>query len=133
VNHKFLFTKTISAGTASVSTISFDNDLGDSGYWCSSYNNSTYSISTSPSNVSTNQIRLKKYPNLNTVYAPATNYSGTIGNMNYTPTPGFYLFEVQFTNSCGISTWFGHEVEFVDCTQGGGGNGELEYSIYPNP
>ncbi|WP_179346323.1 T9SS type A sorting domain-containing protein [Winogradskyella ursingii] len=127
-------TKTIGAGNASVSTITFNNDFNDPGYWCSSHYNNTYSISTNPDNVSTHQIRLKKYPNLNTIYAPSTNYTGTSGTMNFTPTPGFYLFEVRFNNSCGWSSWYGHEVEFIDCTQGGGGSsGEDRFAVYPNP
>lgn len=36
------------------------------------------------------------------------------------------------TNCKGQSEWFGFEVEFVDCTLGGGGE-EFEYFAYPNP
>jgi hypothetical protein len=67
---------------------------------------------------------------LSVVYSSSLNYSGDTGTLNYTPLPGWYVFEVRRTNSCGTSDWFGYEVEFVDCSQGGG---ESEYLVFPNP
>lgn len=131
-----LYTKTITAGRAYADFVNFYNSVGGAGYWCSSHSNNTYSISANLPNVTNHQIRLKKYPNLNVVYAPSSTYSGTNGIMNYTPSPGWYLLEVKLINSCGTSNWIGYEVEFVDCTQGGGGGGEegeMRYAVYPNP
>lgn len=120
-------------GKANINSVSFSNGIGGQGYFCSSHYNNTYQIYPKISGV-THQIRIKKYPNLNIVYQPTQNYSGDQGTLNYTPSPGFYLFEVRRNNACGQSGWFGFEVEFVDCTiGGGGGSGENVYIAYPNP
>lgn len=123
-------------GKANVDYVSFSNGIGEQGYFCSSHYNNKYYLSPNFSYNSgvTHQIRIRKYPNLNIVYQPSQNYSGNEGTLNYYPSPGWYLFEVRRTNSCGQSEWFGFEVEFVDCTLGGGGGGEeSEYFAYPNP
>ncbi|MDY7396330.1 M4 family metallopeptidase [Aureibaculum sp. 2210JD6-5] len=122
--------KDIWVGKPSVDYIDFANGIGGSYFWCSSHTGNTYEISPKLSG-STYQMRLRKYPSLQIVYSPSTNYSGNTGTFNYTPTPGWYVFEVRRTNSCGTSDWFGFEVEFVDCTTGGGGEGE--YFVSPNP
>lgn len=107
-------------GEAVVDMIEFENGIDEIGYFCSSHTGNTYSIFPRLSGT-THQIRLRRYPNLSIVYSPSTNYSGDSGTLNYTPTPGWYLFEVKRTNSCGITEWSGTEVEFVDCSNGGGG------------
>jgi hypothetical protein len=123
----------ILVGKANVDNVSFSNGIGEQGYFCSSHYGNTYNLFPTTSG-GTHQIRLKKYPNLNIVYQLSQNFIGNQGTLNYTPSPGFYLFEVRRTNACGQSGWFGYEVEFVDCSLGGGGGGgEHEFFVYPNP
>lgn len=124
-------------GKANVDYVSFTNGIGESGYFCTShYDNKYYLYPSLPNNVGTvtHQIRIRKYPNLNIVYQPSQIFTGNQGTLNYYPSPGWYLFEVKRTNSCGVSQWFGFEVEFVDCSLGGGGGEEeFEFLAYPNP
>ncbi|WP_025665337.1 zinc metalloprotease [Aquimarina megaterium] len=114
----------IGEAVVDLSMIEFENGIGEIGYFCSSHTGNTYSIAPRLSGT-THQIRLRRYPNLSIVYSPSTNYSGNSGTLHYTPTPGWYLFEVRRTNSCGTTEWSGTEVEFVDCSNGGGGGEEF--------
>ena len=79
------------------------------------------------------QIRIRDLSTYNIVAGPF-NFTGNIATLpsSYNYTPGWYLFEVKSSNSCGNTNWTGWEVEFVDCTLGGSG-GEMEYRIFPNP
>lgn len=122
--------KDVWVGKADLDIVLFSNGIGETDYWCTSHTGNYYELFPKLDGT-THEIRLKKYPNLNIVYSSSTNYYGDEGPFYYTPLPGWYLFEVRRTNSCGTSDWFGYEVEFVDCSQQGGG--ESEYSIYPNP
>lgn len=122
--------KDVWVGKADIDIVLFSNAIGETDYWCTSHTDNYYDLFPKLDGT-THEIRLKKYPNLNIVYSSSTNYYGDEGPFYYTPSAGWYLFEVRRTNSCGTSDWFGYEVEFVDCSQQGGG--ESEYRIYPNP
>lgn len=123
--------KDIWVGKADVDIVLFSNGISESAYWCTSHSGNYYELFPKLDGTF-HEIRLRKYPNLNIVYSSSTNYYGDEGTFYYTPSAGWYLFEVRRTNSCGTSDWFGYEVEFIDCSQQGG-SGESEYSIYPNP
>ncbi|MDY8137666.1 reprolysin-like metallopeptidase [Aquimarina sp. 2201CG5-10] len=107
-------------GDAIVDYVEFGNGVGGTDYFCSSHNGNTYSILPQQSGT-THQIRLRRFPSLSIIYSPSTNYVGNTGTVNFTPSPGWYVFEVRRTNSCGTSEWFSTEVEYVDCSNGGGG------------
>ncbi|WP_303318470.1 M4 family metallopeptidase [Flavivirga abyssicola] len=124
--------KSVWVGNGSVDYIEFNNGAGGTGYWCTSHNNNTYKIYPKLSG-DTHEFRLRKYPNLNIVYTSPTIYSGNTGTIYYTPSPGWYELEVRRTNDCGTSSWFGYEVEFVNCSTGGGGGEGGEFFISPNP
>ncbi len=104
---------------------------GSSWYFCTSHNGNNYTIS--PINgMNTHQVRIKSLSG--SVLWTSGTRSGSTGSVNYYPSPGYYLMEVRATNSCGTSSWSGNEIEFVDCSIGGGGGGEFgEFTIYPNP
>jgi len=135
-------------GTPSQPMVQFSNDLGGTTHLCSSHNNNSYSF-TEPtgSGITTHQFRLRRFPSMNVVYTSPIR-TGNGGIINYTATPGWYVFEIRATNACGTSEWIGDEIEYIDCTVGGGGGGgengergnfgfdkktENEFSIYPNP
>ncbi|MFD0862712.1 T9SS type A sorting domain-containing protein [Sungkyunkwania multivorans] len=137
------FTKKFWVGHATVDQMVFENGFDGEYYFCTSHNGNRYEFFPKLPD-SRYQFRLRKYPNLNVVYT-SPYYNGNLGTLSYTPSPGWYLFEVRRTNSCGTSQWYGEEVEFVDCSNGnGGGEGEgsdtgemksdmKEYSVHPNP
>lgn len=122
--------KDIWVGKADIDIVLFSNGIGGTDYWCTSHAGNYYNLYPKLDGTS-HEIRLRKYPNLDIVYNSSTIFYGDEGTFYYTPSAGWYLFEVRRTNSCGTSDWYGYEVEFVDCSQQGGG--ESEYSIYPNP
>ncbi|MFC4722669.1 T9SS type A sorting domain-containing protein [Geojedonia litorea] len=124
------FTKNVTVGSANVDYVVFTNGVGGTDYFCTSHTGNAYEILPHISGA-THQFRLRQYPNLNIVYTSNT-ITGNTGTVNYYPSPGWYVFEVARTNSCGTTDWFGTEVEFVDCSQQGGG-GEMEFRISPNP
>ncbi|WP_299214484.1 M57 family metalloprotease [uncultured Aquimarina sp.] len=112
--------KDVWIGKAVVDYIEFGNGIGETDYFCSSHYGNTYDIFPRLSGT-THQIRLRRWPSLSIVYSPSTNYSGNSGTLNYTPSPGWYVFGIRRTNPCGTSEWFETEVEFVDCSNNEGG------------
>lgn len=124
--------KDIWVGKAYPDFVSFHNDLGETDYFCTSHNGNSYKISPKFSEFfgTSHQIRLRQYPNLNVVYSPSTNFIGNTGTLNYTPSPGWYLFEVRINNPCGPSEWVGNEVLFMDCSHSGGGGEEDESNFF---
>ncbi|MEW4923568.1 T9SS type A sorting domain-containing protein [Algibacter sp. 2305UL17-15] len=123
--------KNLAVGTPNVDNVYFENGIYEEGYFCSSNYGNTYEIYP---NISGNlyQYRLLKYPNLNVVYT-STVTSSSSGTVYYTPSPGWYLFEARMTDACGTSDWAGFEVEYVDCSNSGGGGEEYRFAVYPNP
>ncbi|MEO1054463.1 MAG: M4 family metallopeptidase [Bacteroidota bacterium] len=103
---------------------------GESGFFCTSHTGNTYMIDPD-NNLSTHQVRIKSL--FGSVLWSSPTRSGASGSVNYYPSPGYYLIDVRATNSCGTSTWVETEVEFVDCSIGGGGGEGGEFSMYPNP
>ena len=124
--------KDIWVGKPHVDYVQFFNDIGGTGYWCSTNYNNDFQFEPNVPN-STYQIRLRKYPNLNIVYSSPTIFSGNSGTLNYYPSTGWYLFEIKVDNICGSSGWVGYEVQYADCLNGGGGGEEGEFFISPNP
>ncbi|WP_299437379.1 M57 family metalloprotease [uncultured Aquimarina sp.] len=112
--------KDVWVGKAVVDYIEFGNGIGETDYFCSSHYGNTYDIFPRLPGT-THQIRVRRWPSLSIVYSPSTNYSGNSGTLNYTPSPGWYVFEIRRTNPCGTSEWFETEVEFVDCSNNEGG------------
>ena len=109
-------------GKRYVDWVDFTNDIGEEGYFCSSHNGNEYVISPKIKG-NTYQYRLLSFPSLSVLYTSTTTSSNS-GTINYTPSPGWYVFEVRITNACGTSQWIGNEVEYVDCINGGGGQGD---------
>lgn len=120
--------KDVIVGIPPIDLVTFSNGADSGDYFCTSHTGNTYHIE--PGNVpnTTYQYRLRKYPNLNVVYTSPTGRSYS-DQVSYTPSQGWYEFQVRATNDCGTGPWVGYEVEYVDCSQGGGG----EYRISPNP
>ncbi|WP_303318918.1 M12 family metallopeptidase [Flavivirga abyssicola] len=110
--------KNIWVGTQYIEDIQFSNGIGEEWYFCSSHTNNQYDLYPKIQG-NTYQVRLLSFPSLNVLYTSSTTTS-SFGTLNYTPSPGWYVFEARMTNSCGTSQWLGYEVEFVDCNQGGG-------------
>lgn len=128
------FQENFHVGKAEVDNVLFrNNGAGVSGYFCSSHYGNEFEILLYVPNASY-EIRIRDLSTNNIVAGPY-NFTGGIATLptDYNYTPGWYLFEARGTNSCGASNdWTQWEVEFVDCTIGGGG-GEYEYRVYPNP
>lgn len=123
------FQENFHVGRAEPNNIIFRNSVGGTYYWCSSHNNNEFEILPKTPNTSY-EVRVRDFPNLNIVDGPY-NFTGNIATLpnSYNYSPGWYIFEVRATNECGTTDWFGGEVEFVDCSIGGGG----EFRVYPNP
>lgn len=123
-------------GTTEINYTSFYNNAANgTGYLCSSHYGNMYNIADGSPPNTTYQYRLLKHPNLNVVYTSPTGRSSS-GEINYTASSGWYTFEARGTNTCGTSDWFGTDVEYVDCNEGGGGGDEGEdgeFVIMPNP
>jgi len=124
--------KDIWAGTRYIEYVEFANSFDGENYFCSSHTGNTYTLYPKIKG-NTYQYRILEFPSLNVLYTSPI-ISGNSGTVYYTPSPGWYVFEARMTNACGTSVWTGGEVEYVDCsTGGGGGEGEARYAIYPNP
>lgn len=125
-------TKSIWVGKQPVDYIEFSNGIGEEGYFCTSHTDNDFQLYPNI-NGNTYQYRILDFPSLNVIYTSSI-LGGSGGTVYILPSPGWYIFEARMTNSCGTSDWFGGEVEFVDCsTGGGGGEGEARYAVYPNP
>ncbi|WP_445735664.1 zinc-dependent metalloprotease [Mariniflexile sp.] len=133
LNNGITFQENFHVGKAEVDNVLFrNNGAGVSGYLCSSHYDNEFEILPYVPNASY-EVRIRDLTTYNIVAGPY-NFIGRIATLptDYNYTPGWYLFEARGTNSCGTSNWTQWEVEFVDCTLGGGG-GETEYRVYPNP
>ncbi|WP_225037281.1 zinc-dependent metalloprotease [Winogradskyella sp. SM1960] len=127
------FQENFHVGKAEVDNVLFrNNGAGVTGYFCSSHYGNEFEILPYVPDASY-EVRIRDLSTNNIVAGPY-NFTGGIATLptNYNYTPGWYLFEAKGTNTCGVGSWTQWEVEFVDCTQGGGG-GESEYRVYPNP
>jgi len=131
LSNGIIFQENFHVGKAEVDNVLFrNNGAGVSGYFCSSHYGNEFEILPYVPNASF-EIRVRDLNTYNIVAGPY-NFTGGIATLptDYNYTPGWYLFEARGTNSCGTSNWTQWEVEFVDCTLGGG---ESEYRVYPNP
>ena len=126
------FQENFHVGKAEVDNVIFRNNGADiSGYFCTSHYDNEFEILPYVPNASY-EVRIRDL-STNSIVAGPFNFTGNIATLptSYNYTPGWYLFETRGTNSCGTSSWNQWEVEFVDCSHGGGG--ESEYIVSPNP
>ncbi|MBI6117260.1 zinc-dependent metalloprotease [Salegentibacter maritimus] len=132
LSNGIIFQEEFHVGKAEISNVIFrNNGAGVTGYFCTSHYYNEFEILPYVPD-SSYEIRIRDLSTYNIVAGPY-NFTGNIANLptNFNYSPGWYLFEVRGTNSCGVSSWIQREVEFVDCSVGGGG--ELEYVVFPNP
>lgn len=121
----------IDLGTPNFGHIQFTNAVGGQGYWCSSHYGNEFTVDTPASNT-TYEMRLRTWPDYNLVYTDP-NIHSYVGVFGYPAKPGWYVLEIRGTNSCGSGDWVGYEVEYVDCTQSGGGEEYFAIEASPNP
>lgn len=116
-------------GKAEIESVLFSNGIGETDYFCTSHAGNDYEFFPKLTGT-THQVRLSKFiPTTQVLYT--SNWSnGDSGTLNYTPQPGYYLFEMRRTNDCGTTDWWGTEVEFVNCALFAR---SFSYSLYPNP
>jgi subtilisin family serine protease len=116
-------------GLTVISYVSFINPSGGEGYWCSSAYGNLFLPAISDENVSY-ETRLLSYPSMNVlqtnIYAqPGQDPFGYVS-------PGFYIFQLRATNSCGTTSWYETEIQYIDCGNGGGEE-NFRVSVSPNP
>lgn len=127
-------TFTIRADAPTIEQVSFSNGFDENGYFCSSNrgNEFHYQLSSTTGNASL-EYRIRKWSNQSIVYThPYPIPAGPPIHVNHTPTPGWYVFEIQVTNGCGSTPWTGFDVEFVNCSQRGGRE-SFSVQVSPNP
>lgn len=109
--------------------VSFTNDVGGEGYWCSSNFNNLFSVEPTLEAVSY-EARLLNWPSLSLFRTNNFAQPG-VDPFGYVPS-GWYVFQLRATDECGTSEWYETEIEYVDClNQGGGENFRIVAS--PNP
>lgn len=128
---------TFSVGTPVPDFLNFFNGAGGEGYFCSShYGNGfvPFFLSGIPANASI-EYRVLCWPSLNVVYTDPTAY--TLGGsipVYYMATPGSYIvLEVKLNTPCGSSSWTGFEVQYVDCSEPGGGCPDCPFRLVASP
>lgn len=116
--------KLISGGYTSCS-IAYGNSVnGNSDTWCTSHSGNFFTIE-SDYDLSSYEVRLKKYPGLQVVMT--TTASKGRNTLNYTLSQGWYTMEAR-SLGCENGDWVTTgEVEAVDCSSG------YSFSLTPNP
>jgi hypothetical protein len=118
----------ITVGVPVIEFVSFTNDVGGEGYWCSTHYNNIFTVQ--PDLQAIYEARLLNWPSMTLFRTNNYAVSGT-DPFGYVPT-GWYVFQIRISNSCGTSDWYETEIEYVDClNQGGGENFRIMAS--PNP
>lgn len=131
-------TKEINIGIPDIDFVTFSNGANGEQYFCTSHYGNQFQplFSFMPVNGSI-EYRVLSWPSLNLVYTDPNAYPlGSPIPMNYMATPGSYVVvEIKLTTSCGSTAWMGFEVEYVDCSETGGGCPSCEFrlSASPNP
>lgn len=130
-NQQIILTKNIEIGVPVINSVEFINSVGGNGYWCSTHTGNTFSVNTDFSNISNYEARLLSWPNLNLIRTNS-NASPSIDPFGYVPN-GFYVFQLQATNTCGVSQRFETEIEYVDCLEYSFYNESFDFLVTPNP
>jgi len=107
-----------------------ENGAGGEDYFCTSHHGNIYYLTGIENEILSHQVRVKTLSGSVRWTSPIR--SGFLGEVNYYPHPGWYLIESRATNGCGTTNWIDNEIEYVDCTIGGGGEGEM-FTLFPNP
>lgn len=130
-NQQIILTKNIEIGVPVINSVEFINSVGGNGYWCSTHTGNTFSVNTDFSNITNYEARLLSWPNLNLIRTNS-NASPSSDPFGYVPN-GFYVFQLQATNTCGVSQWFETEIEYVDCLEYSLYNESFDFLVTPNP
>ncbi len=130
-NQQITLTKNIEIGVPVINSVEFINSVGGNGYWCSTHTGNTFSVNTDFSNITNYEARLLSWPNLNLIRTNS-NASPSSDPFGYVPN-GFYVFQLQATNTCGVSQWFETEIEYVDCLEYSLYNESFDFLVTPNP
>lgn len=126
--------KEVYVGEPQVNYVEFFNNDNETDFLCTDLVNNSYKIQTEQNNIISHDIQILDLNNFNLKYSNNLSLTGTTGNLNYTPTKGYYIFRARITDACGTSNWFETEVEFLEC---GFVNyeerGQFDYKVAPNP
>ncbi|WP_276481324.1 M43 family zinc metalloprotease [Paraflavitalea pollutisoli] len=127
---------TLLVGIPPIDFMSFTNGANGSPYFCTSHTGNEFypSFSFTAQSASV-EWRLLSYPSLSVVYTDPT------WRPVYTPIPvgssyavGWYVLEARLHHACGTSDWTGFEVEFVNCSEpGGGGCPDCGFRVQASP
>ncbi|MBO9561969.1 MAG: T9SS type A sorting domain-containing protein [Niastella sp.] len=129
---------TIYMGLPTFDYLTFTNGANDGWYFCTSHTGNQFTPNFS-FYVGTGSIqwRLLSWPSLSVVYTDPTWY--TVGgpvSVGSSFSPGWYVLEVRLAHACGTTPWTGYEVEFINCSEpGGGGCPDCGFRLLaaPNP
>lgn len=114
--------------------VSFGNGIEQEGFWCTSHNGNTFTISPVDLTGVGYDFRLLSWPSLSVVYTGFTQYgAGGPYPFGSNFSPGWYVFEIRPNTICGTGDWIGFEVEFVDCSLMKGSNKYFTIFASPNP
>lgn len=123
--------KEITVGLPVIEFVSFTNDVGGQGYWCSTHYNNLFSVEPTYLNGATFEARLLNYPSMTVFRTNSWANTGT-DPFGYVPY-GWYILQLRTTNACGTSTWYETEIEYVDCFNYEGGGENFRITASPNP
>lgn len=122
---------TLTVGIPQIEMVNFTNAVGGQGYWCSSHINNLFSVEPTYLNGATLEARLLNYPSMTVFRTNSFANTGT-DPFGYVPS-GWYIIQLQTTNSCGTSQWYETEVEYVNCLEDGGGCPDCPFRIAASP
>ena len=128
-NQIVLTKQNISVGTPHIELVSFTNDVGGEGYWCSTHYNNIFTVQ--PDLQTVYEARLLNWPSM-TLFRTNNNAVSGTDPFGYVPS-GWYVFQLRASNSCGTSDWYETEIEYVDCMNYGGGGENFRVVASPNP
>jgi hypothetical protein len=120
----------IIVGIPPVNFVSFTNPVGGEGYWCSSHYGNSFTVDPTLSSA-TYEANLLSWPSMTLVRTNPNANPGGSDPFGYVP-QGWYVFQLRATNTCGTTSWYETEVEYVDCSNNGSG-GDFRISASPNP
>lgn len=124
-------TKEVVMGSPQIDLVNFTNEVGGQGYWCSTHYNNLFSIEPEYLNGAVFEARLLNYPSMTLFRENSVATTGT-DPFGYVPS-GWYILQLRTTNSCGTSTWYETEIEYVDCFNYGRVVQDFRVTASPNP